>query len=159
VNTMLNPRDSMAGVAPAAVLHNMSSRPSATIGHEGRHACDLVRISLACFTDQKDNPVQTWCQLLGLLFETDLHGLEQLRGIVSRVSPALVTLPAIAPVVPPIRSVARPGLSDDPRLALSVLCRCSDRVFIRGKSPTVTLANLRRDMALVLPLTAEETAR
>jgi hypothetical protein len=136
----------------------MSSRPSATIGHEGRHACNLVRITLVRFTDQKVDAVLAWCRVLGVPFEDEVRGLEQLRRIVAEAPTALASLPAVAPVVPPTKSEFRLGLSDDPRLALSVLCRCSDRVFIRGKSPMVTLANLCRDIAIVLPLKPEEPA-
>jgi hypothetical protein len=85
--------------------------------------------------------------------------MEQLRAIVSNAPPALAALPAIAPVAPPAKSVIRPGLSDNALLSLSVLCRCSDHVFIREKIPMVTLANLKRNIALALPLTLSEPAR
>ncbi len=65
---------------------------------------------------------------------------------------------AVAAVVSPAKSEFLPDLSDNPRLALSVLCRCSDKVFIRDKSPIVTLANLRRDIGIVLPLKPAEPA-
>jgi hypothetical protein len=145
--------------ASAAVLHNTGCRPAAQITHAGQHACNLVRFSLGFFTAESGDVVKAWCRLLGLPCTSDLDGMEQLRAIVSNAPPALAALPAIAPVAPPAKSVIRPGLSDNALLSLSVLCRCSDHVFIREKIPMVTLANLKRNIALALPLTLSEPAR
>lgn len=152
--------------AAAAVLDTPAPTPVFHMGgpHQthttlaGLTGCDLVRVSLACFTQEKASPVQTWCQVLELPCESDAHGLAQLRRAASHQAPQLAALPAVAPVVPPVKAEVRPGLSTDPLLALAILCRCSNTVFIRDRSPTVSLANLARDIAIVLPLSTKESS-
>ena len=97
--------------------------------------------------------------MLGLPYAGETQAIEQLREIVREAPLALAELPPIVAVVAATGSVVRSSLSDDPLMSLAVLCRSSSKVFIRGKSPMVTFANLERDIGLVLPLTTLESPR
>ena len=165
------------------LLHNSGTSTSQAIRHFGTHTCDLVRVSISCFLNleftatrrwesggeivgwttagrrKAGNVVHAWCHVLGLPYASDTQAIEQLREIVREAPLALAELPPIVAVVAATGSVVRSSLSDDPLMSLAVLCRCSNKVFIRGKSPMVTFANLERDIGLVLPLTTLESPR
>ncbi len=146
---------------PAGVL-NMFSKPRTAISHTGTQGCDLVSAALTFIPvglAWNTNIVRKWCVILGLRERNHERAIGLLRGIASRPSPALAALPAVAAVVPSAGSLHRTGLPDDPRFLLAVLCRCSDKVFIRDKSPIVTEANLLRRVALVLPKQQRESAQ
>lgn len=160
MTTSFAPHDAIDN-PPTAVLLNMGGRPSSSVTLAGLHGCDLRRISLACFTEKICNPAHAWCQLLGLPCENEVHGLAQLRRAMQHKPPSLAALPPMASVVqsPKVASQHHASFSTDPQLVLSVLCRCSCAVFVRDRSPLVTLANLSRDLALVLPLSTKELSQ
>lgn len=165
------------------LLHNLGTPTHQAIRHVGTHACDLVRVSISCFVNfdvnqtrqwrsggkldpwrmpgghEGGNAVYAWCRVLGLPYAGETQAIEQLREIVREAPLALAELPPIVAVVAANGSVGRSSLSHDPLMSLAVLCRCSNKVFIRGKSPMVTFANLERDIGLVLPLTTLESPR
>ncbi len=122
-----------------------------TVTHGGKHACDVVRISLAEFGVTSPVSFAVLCKLLGLPTRGRRSGLQRLHEFAQHSRALLSHLPAIAPVVEPKRCVLRPGVSDDPKVVVAVLCRSSAKVFIRDKSAIVTLPHLNREIALALP--------
>ncbi len=124
----------------------IGARPTVTVSHKGTNGCDIIAVSFSIAHD-----IRRLCDRCGVRYRGDAHGINQLRRIAIECSDALMTLPAVAAVVPRERGEYRPGFSDDPRLVIAVLSRCSKSVFIRGKSPLLSSEILNRPLAIVLP--------
>lgn len=136
-------------VAPA-LLH-MGGPSSVTAKHAGPSLCDLVRIQPLKRASGTRCSVAQWCNALKIPFENPQQGLDALRELAKSPPEDLRSLPAVVPVVLGTGSDARPLRRCNPALALAVLCRCSDKVFIRDKEPILTSALLEKDYSLALP--------
>ncbi len=140
------------------------ARPQITVAHKGTNGCDIALISTRHLrgmpSDCMDGPaeicfgdafvVRDCCKLCGVPYRGLAHGIKQLRIIANEFSYKFIALPAVAALIPGFQCKPKPGVSDDPRLVVAILCRCSERAFIRGKSPIVTDETLDRDMGIVL---------
>ncbi len=134
----------------ATLLHNMGCRPGVPVRHRAAHACSLVSFGLPVFALSNGGILEQWCNLLGVVSTSMDARLEAILAIAQESPTSLDRLPPVASVVAAGSSMRVVGLSDDPRLAIHVLSRCSNKVFIRGKSPVVSLETLSRHIALVV---------
>ncbi len=136
--------------AAPSVLH-MGGPSSVTAKQTGPGLCDLVRLRPLEFATATKCIVEVWCEALGIRFEDSHQGLAALRAVACSPDADLRSLPAVVPVVLGASAGVPARSNNNPRLAFAVLCRCSDRVFIRDKEPIITLALLEKDYSLALP--------
>lgn len=135
----------------------MGGPSSVTAKQIGPGLCDLVRLRPPQFATPEKCIVEVWCDALGIRFEDSSQGLAALREVAYSPNDDLRTLPAVVPVVFGATADTPALTSTNPQLALAVLCRCSDKVFIRDKDPIITIALLENDYSLALPRTEGRT--
>lgn len=154
--------------AKQSVLHNMSCPPRKSISRKGSDMCFRVSFDLWQLTgkppashqspdmEDRDIPVEDWpetpviAELLGLGSVNGLSILKRCRELAA-AAPAMHSLPTIAPVLENVQGRSVAGLTDDLSLALGVLGRCSETVFIRRKPPVFDVNTLIRRITLILP--------
>ncbi len=135
----------------AALLHNMSCRPNTAVTHTGVDQChriciltDLPRPPNSLFTE--------FCETFGVDMPEDGDGWKALTDAANLPCPELMLLPAVAAVLVNAPGNVFPGISDNPRLALAVLARCSGGIFIRDRPPVITSDHIKNTITLIAPL-------
>ena len=136
----------------------MWARPSATIVHDGTDLCRRLRFGLAIGNDPRPRRFADLCPLLGLPAPEDGDGYPVLMDFLSEPCPKLALLPAVAAVDRTARGEQIAGFTDDPRLLLAVLARCSGHVFLRDRSPSLSTPQLIATIDLLVPRSWKEPA-
>lgn len=144
----MNERPSPRPAPP--LLHNMSCRPDATVQYTGRDQC--IRLCFS-FSRLSGHP-GLYERIVGARkprYRPYANLDEAYRAVLERPCPALSCLPPIAGVLRNAPGELRPGITDDPHLALAVLARCTDSVFLRDSVPVPGDDRLFRPATLLLP--------
>lgn len=149
-----------AGPAPAAApwLQNMSCRPTATIVHQGKDACRRLLFAMPSTPRPASTRFADLCPPFGLQAPSDQDGYRVLLGFLREPCPKLAALPAVAVAERSTRGDLLPGLTDDPRLVLAVLTRCTGRIFLRDRDPSITSDQIQKPVVLLLPPSWKEPA-
>lgn len=154
---------SLSGAQYAASLHQqlhapaprsslaMWPRPSSTVSHQGTSLCALEAISLERSIAPLPNVVAHWCRALRVECRSTEQGLATLRELAAAPPPAFHQLPAVAAIAHPNSVANTTEPMADRHLALCILSRCSDIVFIRSKTPIVSGISLSRPAVLAYP--------
>lgn len=154
-----------------ALLHNMSVPPKSVVrysglaslarqsGPGGSGACSLgyanarlhgaaVRFVLAADLDVS-SPLALITSL-GLRYDSAEHGPET-RFLQQRINKRAseLSLPEGCAVLK--SHPAHPVIWTDPLAALAILTKCTDTVWLRGKTPSLSPLNERRDVSLLVP--------
>ena len=124
----------------ASLLHNMSCRPNTAVTHTGVDQCPPNSL----FTE--------FCETFGVAMPEDGDGWKALTDAANLPCPELMLLPAVAAVLVNAPGNVFPGISDNPRLALAVLARCSGGIFIRDRPPVITSDHIKNTITLIAPL-------
>jgi hypothetical protein len=81
----------------------------------------------------------------------DDDGYPVLMAFLSEPCPLLAALPPVTAVDRTARGEQIAGFTDDPRLTLGVLARCSGHVFLRDRSPSLSTPQLIATVDLLVP--------
>lgn len=142
--------------AGAPWIHNMSCRPGASVVHTGTDACRRLRFSLNVPLHPAVRRYAELCPMFGLPVPADDDGFPVLMAFVNEPCPKLAALPAVAVADPAARGESITGFTDDPRLVLAVLARCSGRVFLRDRAPSISTPQIRATLDLLVPRSWKE---
>ncbi len=145
------PTEHVPTVAGASLLHNMSCRPNTAVTHSGVDHCHRICI----LTDLPREPCSLFtqfCETFGVDMPDDGDGWQALTDAANLPCPELMLLPPVAAVLVNTPGKVFPGISDNPRLALAVLARCSGGIFIRDRPPVITSDQIKRSVTLIAPL-------
>lgn len=129
----------------------MWAGPSATIVHQGTDLCRRLRFGLGIPADSRPRRFTDLCPLLGLPVPADNDGYPVLMAFLSEPCPLLAALPPVTAVDRTARGEQIAGFTDDPRLTLGVLARCSGHVFLRDRSPSLSTPQLIATVDLLVP--------
>lgn len=161
---------------PPPLLHNMSCRPDTTIINNGKDQCVRIRFALEIPRTSIQAPppagqgppkpivvngislqfgktleMAVLCPLFGISIRRGDDPWQALRDFANEPCPELALLPAAASVSANTSGRSIAGLTDNPRLQLAVLARCSAKVFIRDWPPVISIEKLTRDVTLIAP--------
>lgn len=154
--------------APAALLHNMSCRPTAAATRQGEHCARLVRVPVADIlaehrvtmpagsrpaSSSVSSLVAQLCQRAGVRVAPGSSPEDALDAWVDRTLDA-ASFPAVAALVRDASrgvGVLRRTSERELAIAIAVATRGSDKVFLRAKSPRWSRLAEVRSVVLVLP--------
>lgn len=144
--------DSPSQHGGVALLHNMGCRPQTTIRHTGLDRCHRLQFVLHVAPGA-----------VGRFLNKKLYGRsgftimphddwKTLTKAVLRPCPELALLPDVAAVAAyDTFGTILPGIGDNPRVVLAVLARCAGGVFLRDRSPHISLNQIKRSVTLIAP--------
>ena len=137
--------------AGASLLHNMSCRPNTAVTHTGVDQCHRICI-LSELTPTPNLLFTELCATFGVDMPEDGDGWKALTNAANLPCPELMLLPPVAAVLANAPGKVFPGISDNPRLVLAVLARCSGGIFIRDRPPVITSDQMKKTVTLIAPL-------
>lgn len=137
--------------AGASLLHNMSCRPNTAVTHTGVDQCHRICI-LSELPPSPNSLFTEFCATFGVDIPADGDGWKALTDAANLPCPELMLLPPVAAVLVNAPGQVFPGISDNPRLVLAVLARCSGGIFIRDRPPVITSDQIKNTVTLIAPL-------
>ncbi|NBX25773.1 MAG: hypothetical protein EBQ99_06955 [Planctomycetes bacterium] len=132
-------------------LQNMSCRPDATVQHQGQHQCRAIRFAFPASEGDATPSLSSLAWAVDPIRRPGVSLIQHLERVAAEPCPLLAKLPSVAAVHLNASGESLPGLTDQPRLVLAVLCRCNGRVFIRDRAPCISEDRLLRSITLLAP--------
>ena len=148
--------DARSTDARASGRLHMWGRPGASVTHAGTDLCRRLHFSLRVPPPTAARRFADLCPLFGLAVPEDGDGFPVLMAYAAEPCPKLEWLPAVAAAEPTCRGESIAGFTDDPRLVLAVLARCSGRVFLRDRAPSISTPQIRATLDLLVPRSWKE---
>lgn len=137
-------------------LQNSGYGMARQIQHVGKDFCVRMPFRLSWRSSNQQSLEVQLCEFFNICADSDSTRHEALLKLVSQPPEKFQSLPAMCPVV--LRSEVQAdselhwrGITDDPLIALSVLCRVGERLFCRDREPWFDPSVCSKTAHLILP--------
>lgn len=142
----------MKSSTPSAPAPPQSSSTSERVLVDYRGVDHCIRIRFAPFNDYpKVAAYSELCAAFGVDCADPNDGYERLVAAANAPCTSLMRLPPVAGVLSNSVGDSIPGLTDDTKVMLAVLARCTHHAFLRDGAPVISFALLARNVTLLIP--------